>query len=125
MPRGLDESYGNNTTIEDMAWNVLMQPPMANDGLRDSLHSIGCSYNVEDMRPNLMHRVWYDHDAEEDGNCVPAIVDDSSDDELWQAEDGTGDGTVDPGVDIDELMPAIVGDTSDTSCGTMGEKLQP
>ena len=113
LPGEPGESQGNSTIIEDMAWNLLMQPTTANHGLRDSLHSIGCSYNVQDMRPNPMHRVWHDPEADEEGNGVPAIVDDSSDDELWQAVDGAADGSADPGVGTDDLMPAIVGDTSD------------
>ena len=82
-----------------MAWNVLMQPPLADHGLRDSLNGMGCSYNVQDMRPNPLHQVWHGPQVDDDGDVIPAIVGDSSDDELWQAVDRTANEPADPVVD--------------------------
>ena len=55
------------STIEDMAWSVLMQPPAADDLRRGDLYKMGCSYEVFGMNPNLRHQVWNDPDASEDG----------------------------------------------------------
>jgi len=81
-PGDLDEPQINSTTIEDMAWHVLMQPPIADTGLRDCLHRMGCSYNLHDMRPNPMHQVWHDPGGDDEGKCMLAAVHGSSDDNL-------------------------------------------
>ena len=93
-----------DSTIEDMAWNVLMQPPAVDEGLRDQLGSIGCPHDGCDMNPNSGHQVWADPDASDDGDMVPAIVGDSSDDELWHDGEAATTFAAEPGFDTDEEL---------------------
>ena len=93
-----------DSTIEDMAWNVLMQPPAVDEGLRDQLGSIGCPYDCRDMNPNRSHQVWADPDASDDGDNVTAIVGDSSDDELWHDGEVAATVAAEPDFDTDEEL---------------------
>ena len=48
-----DELLGN---LEEMAWNVLMQPPVADETLRSDLNDMGCPYGVMAMSPTTVSR---------------------------------------------------------------------
>ena len=102
--------------IEEMAWDVLMRPPAANVELRNSLDEMGCPYEVCDMRPNPMHKVWNDPDAEEEGDGMPALAGEASDDELWQAQDEAADEIGDPDFDTDEELGFVDGKTRGSAC---------
>ena len=74
--------------LEEMAWNILMGPPVADDGLRRNLSQIGCPYGEMAMAPNYKHQVWKDPDASDDDVVVPALAGVSSDDELGMDDEG-------------------------------------
>ena len=90
--------------LEEIAWNVLMQPPAVNVELRNYLSEIGCPYEVCDVKPNLKHKVWGSPDAEEEEERVPALVGDSDDEELWLVPDNAVDEGADPDHDTDEEL---------------------
>ena len=42
-----------HANLEEMAWNILMQPPGADMSLRSVLNDMGCPYGVVDMAPDF------------------------------------------------------------------------
>ena len=52
----------NQPFLEEMAWNILMQPPTANLDLMSDRGDMGCPYGMSNMTPNLSRQVWADPD---------------------------------------------------------------
>ena len=59
-----------------------MQPPVADESLRNDLNDMGCTYGVMDVTPDVRQQVSNDPDASDDDEVIPALAEDSSDDEL-------------------------------------------